>query len=436
MQNWASSDLGATIVDVSSESSNCPGTSVLDWTASSVWLTEEGLPQWISISLKNLSSDIVIRTVGWNCWQSYSTNPRKVTIHVSSDGSKFKLWDSFSAHVQRKGDFMFCIAPISTAIYPYIAFEVNRTFGGLQTYMNRVLLFSEELSMSPIMMKNVGADNMGTVDDEEVEDCITSSKIECVGSAGGFLSPFDQQSALQTPLPRHDRQSVLQQDTMSSNTLSSSEAATSSSADELKLTPFASSDSKSTISSPVEFKPVFVKDSHLLDVLTQKSVDGASNLAAECESHKAVDPLDPYSIMGQDLRAHLQLLQQEHKGSRKAYQTHAFTHLKASSCTSSSESRLSDGMRAISRKSAETRDGKLEKAIDNVQAFIKRVLIDTEGKLFSASPSALKVVPELLSPMHPRPMGVFGGKAGRGDLSRRRGSESMTRILYVDESLR
>jgi hypothetical protein len=431
MQNWASSDLGATIVDVSSESTNCPGTSVLDWTASSVWLTDEGLPQWISLSLKNLNSDIVIRTVGWNCWQSYSTNPRKVTIHVSSDGSKFKLWDSFSVHVQRKGDFMFCIAPISTAIYPYIAFEVNRTFGGLQTYMNRVLLFSEELSMSPVMMRNGDADAAGTADDNRAVEYIDSDGIEVGGSTRSLLSPFDQQAALRTPLPRHEKHPALQQDTVSLNTLSSSEVG--SSADELKLAQSASSDSKATVSSPIEFNPVIVKDSHLLGGLTLKSVCHGSISAAEYESHKCVDP---YSITGQDLRARLQQQQKEHKGSRKGYQTSVLSKVNASSSLSSSGSRLSGGIPVISRKSFDSRDVKLTKAIDNVQAFIKRVLINTEGKGFNASPSGLKVVPDLQSPMHPRPMEIVGGKARRDDLSRRHGSESMTRILYVDESLR
>lgn len=78
--------------------------------------------------------------------QSYSTNPMHVTIHVSPDGSKFKLWDSFCATSQAEGDQMFCCAPISSAIYPYVAFEVTKTFGGMQTYMNRIFMYSEEIS--------------------------------------------------------------------------------------------------------------------------------------------------------------------------------------------------------------------------------------------------------------------------------------------------
>ena len=146
--NWATSLLGCKIVDVSSEV--CPAANVLDPHLPSIWLTDTGLPQWLCISLADITmrKDVVIRTIGWHCWQQYSTNPMSVTVHVSSDGAKFKLWDAFLAS-QEKGDQLFCCAPISSAIYPYIAFEVTQTFGGLQTYMNRILLYSDEISSSP-----------------------------------------------------------------------------------------------------------------------------------------------------------------------------------------------------------------------------------------------------------------------------------------------
>ena len=48
-----------------------------------------------------------------------------------------------------RGDQLFCCAPISSNIYPYVAFEVTKTFGGLQTYMNRILMFSDEIVLSP-----------------------------------------------------------------------------------------------------------------------------------------------------------------------------------------------------------------------------------------------------------------------------------------------
>ena len=68
---------------------------------------------------------------------------------VSPDGSKFKLWDNVTASDMTKGDQLFCCAPISSNIYPYIAFEVTKSFGGLQTYINRILIYSDEVFHSP-----------------------------------------------------------------------------------------------------------------------------------------------------------------------------------------------------------------------------------------------------------------------------------------------
>ena len=39
-------------------------------------------------SSTSVSSSVpAIRSIGWQCWHSYSTNPRTVKIHVSSDGN-------------------------------------------------------------------------------------------------------------------------------------------------------------------------------------------------------------------------------------------------------------------------------------------------------------------------------------------------------------
>ena len=131
---------------------------MLDPLLANIWLTEEGLPQWICITLGGISQsvDIVVRTVGWHCWHPYTTNPKKVTVHVSSDGSKFKLWDTFTSQ-QSRGTQLFCCAPISSSVHPFIALEITETFGGNQTYMNRVYLYSEEIPSPPSLLKTVGS---------------------------------------------------------------------------------------------------------------------------------------------------------------------------------------------------------------------------------------------------------------------------------------
>lgn len=148
--NYASKGEGAKLVDFSSELEGCDACHVLDPNLANIWLSEEGLPQWLCISLDGVRDkrDLVIRTIGWHCWHPYTTNPKEVTVHVSSDGAKFKIWDTFYAQ-QSKGTQLFCCAPISASIYPYVALEVVQTFGGLQTYMNRVYFYCEEIPTSP-----------------------------------------------------------------------------------------------------------------------------------------------------------------------------------------------------------------------------------------------------------------------------------------------
>ena len=158
--NWASSTLGAQLVDFSSELEGCEACHVLNELTSSIWLSnDESSSQWLCLSLLNLvhnngqyhdiKQDVVVRTVGWHCWQSYSTNPRKVTIHVSHDCQKFKYWDTFYADRQRRGSQLFCCDPIRVSIYPFIVFEITESFGASQIYMNRIFLHSEEIMTSP-----------------------------------------------------------------------------------------------------------------------------------------------------------------------------------------------------------------------------------------------------------------------------------------------
>jgi hypothetical protein len=144
MSNWASVECGAKLVGFSSQIKGGEAANVLHPKISQLWLSEEGVPQWICIALK---PDIFIRTIGWHCWHPYITNPKIVTIHTSGDGTKFKPWDTFTAE-RTKGNQLFCCTPISSSIYPFIAVEIVETFGGDQTYMNRVFMFSDEIPTS------------------------------------------------------------------------------------------------------------------------------------------------------------------------------------------------------------------------------------------------------------------------------------------------
>lgn len=151
--NFASIEAGARIVDFSSVVDNCDPSNVLDASNDMIWLSEKGLPQWLCISLEDIHvrEDAIIRTVGWRCWHPYKTNPRVVKLHVSPDGSKFKEWDTFTAQNPRGLTQLFCCAPISLVLFQYIAFEILDTFGGDQTYINSLYLFSDEIAQSPLV---------------------------------------------------------------------------------------------------------------------------------------------------------------------------------------------------------------------------------------------------------------------------------------------
>lgn len=148
--NWAAADLGAVVISCSSELPGCEAKNILDNDLSKIWLSEDGIPQWISMSLHSISQveDVEVRTIGWHCWHPFVTNPREARIHVSRDGSKYRIWDSFEVESMKEGTQLFCCQPISISIYPFITLEILSTFGGPNTYINQVYLYSEEISFA------------------------------------------------------------------------------------------------------------------------------------------------------------------------------------------------------------------------------------------------------------------------------------------------
>lgn len=156
-KNWATIENGCEVIDFSSEILNNSIKNILRENLNDLWITNEMLPQWFCLHLKNSYNNITIRTIGWNCWHGYNTNPYRVKLHVSSDGDNFKLWDILIAEKQCSGTQLFCCAPLSTSIYPFIVFEIIETFnhdnvvpkGECVSYMNRIYLYTDEIPPSP-----------------------------------------------------------------------------------------------------------------------------------------------------------------------------------------------------------------------------------------------------------------------------------------------
>lgn len=150
--NLANAQQGAEVIGTSSEVAGCEAGHILTDDLSQIWLSEDGIPQWICLSLFNIphQEDTAIRSIGWHCWHAYSTNPKEIRVHVSHDGIKFKIWDSLivTSATQRSGTQLFCCDPIYIHIYPYLAFEIMSTYGGTQTYLNQIYLYSEEIALT------------------------------------------------------------------------------------------------------------------------------------------------------------------------------------------------------------------------------------------------------------------------------------------------
>ena len=151
MINWAQSETGTTLINFSSQVYGCEAENLLNPDIDKIWLTEEGfnLPHWICLKLdEDKAKGAEIRTIGWHCWHSYITNPKTVRVHVSNDGLKFKYWDTFEAQSHLKGSQLFyCSPPVNTNVFNFIALEIQDTFGAMQTYMNKLYLFSDEVDL-------------------------------------------------------------------------------------------------------------------------------------------------------------------------------------------------------------------------------------------------------------------------------------------------
>jgi hypothetical protein len=208
--NWAAA--GASVVSYSSEVPGCEAYHVLDSDPSTIWLSEDGLPQWLCISLKGLNvglDEVEIRSIGWHCWHAYSTNPCEIRIHVSKDGAKFRVWDTFRAEQCRRGVQLFCCVPIQADLHPFIAFEILSTFGGSQAYINRLFLYSEETAASSFLSSSpqglavdAGSDSMAESLTENLLDAKNGHEFSLISDLQHMLGlddSVDPADALVTP---------------------------------------------------------------------------------------------------------------------------------------------------------------------------------------------------------------------------------------------
>lgn len=93
--NWASENFGAKIVSVSSEVPGCEASNLLDPSPERLWLSEDGLPQWVCVSLENLSERVISTTSSVN---NNSNNPPLNSSPSDSKSSSSHSSKSHSSH--------------------------------------------------------------------------------------------------------------------------------------------------------------------------------------------------------------------------------------------------------------------------------------------------------------------------------------------------
>ena len=138
-------------IQSSSEVSECSITNVLEENSSSIWISNEELPQEIILNLsrsffkeypKKLSA------IGIYCWHAYPTNPKLVEILISKNND-----DNFISF----GNFDLCLKPgrqllqldeendsnfLNTENNNYIIkILIKETFGDKRTYINNIYLY-------------------------------------------------------------------------------------------------------------------------------------------------------------------------------------------------------------------------------------------------------------------------------------------------------
>ena len=138
-------------IQASSEVSECSITNVLEENSSSIWISNEELPQEIILNLsrsffkeypKKLSA------IGIYCWHAYPTNPKLVEVLISKNND-----DNFISF----GNFDLCLKPgrqllqldeendtnfLNTENNNYIIkILIKETFGDKRTYINNIYLY-------------------------------------------------------------------------------------------------------------------------------------------------------------------------------------------------------------------------------------------------------------------------------------------------------
>lgn len=97
-------------------------------------MSSPGLPQSIIFEMPEGE----ISMIGIRCMHAYSSNPSKINVKISRDGSHFKVWTELNLNFSQ-GTQWFDLHQWISSEFKYIEIQILDTFGALRTYMNGIV---------------------------------------------------------------------------------------------------------------------------------------------------------------------------------------------------------------------------------------------------------------------------------------------------------
>ena len=151
------------LIQSSSEINGCPITNILEKETKSIWLSEESLPQEITLHLnKNFFKYFPkkLTIIGIYCWHAYSTNPKLIEVLFSINNSNnYISLGNFDLGLkpgmqllQLDEDLLLDNDKMNENIY--IKLIIKETFGGKRTYINNLSLY-EDIDFRTINLKSI-----------------------------------------------------------------------------------------------------------------------------------------------------------------------------------------------------------------------------------------------------------------------------------------
>ena len=144
--NLLTSSNGTSLLEASSSRGRSDASSIL-FSEKGVWVSENSLPQSLTLRLPDLSQHPPMHFFGWYCWHSYSSNPSLVELHTSSDLQTYSKWGQFQGQLSSKPQ-IFSLDPLPNSTKS-IKILVKETFGAANCYINKVFMFDKLLNPKP-----------------------------------------------------------------------------------------------------------------------------------------------------------------------------------------------------------------------------------------------------------------------------------------------